>query len=421
MVSSLMLARYLPFQRALHCWLDQALQSSKMMARFSPPPYPYKPAPPSAPKSTLFRRSRLIYVVLAATFLYLLVTRHSPLSLLPHRTSDHGPSLRNKNVKWSQYAYFQYATSSAYLCNSVMLFEALHRLDSKADRILLYPNKWDTRIENLSDRDSQLLVKARDWYNVRLVPVDIPITQDKDEQNGQQGAPFTKFAAWNTGRYRRVLYLASDVTLLRNLDDLVLLPSTPIAMMREHWTLPAKKVLTPRLILLQPSDDEFDRLSTAIRPDILQPGDDDADILNRFYGDTALVLPHQAYGLLSSEFRAEDHKRYLGNPYHQWDPENALRVASLVHFIDEPFPKPWIMWPHVLLAEQHPTCQGDDCRNKDAWMSLYEDFRKRRKHLSGHQEMLLRIHNRHEQILCIHKLHVRPEALPYLRKVCIMT
>ncbi|KAL8753522.1 MAG: hypothetical protein Q9199_004993 [Rusavskia elegans] len=350
-----------------------------MMSRFSPAPYPHKSAPRAAPRPTLFRRSRLVYIALAAVFLYLLVTGHSPLSLLPHQGSKHDPSTRYKGVNWSQYAYFQYATSSAYLCNSVMIFEALHRLGSKADRILMYPEKWDTQIESQSDRDSQLLVKARDWYNVRLVPVDIPVTHDKDEQDGQQPASFTKFAAWNTQRYRRVLYLASDVTLLKTLDELFLLLSTPVAMMREHWSLPSKKVLTPRLILLEPSDDEFERLSTSVRPDIRQDGDNDADILNRFYGDTALVLPHQAYGLLSSEFRTEDHRRYIGNTYNLWDPEDALRVASLIHFIDEPFPKPWIMWPHALLAEQHPKCKAEDCRNKDAWMTLYDDFRRRRK------------------------------------------
>lgn len=73
-----------------------------------------------------------------------------------------------------------------------MIFEALHRLGSKADRILLYPEQWDTLVESQSDRDSQLLVKARDWYNVRLVPVDISIARDKDEQDGHQEAPFTQ-------------------------------------------------------------------------------------------------------------------------------------------------------------------------------------------------------------------------------------
>ena len=354
------------------------------------------------------------------------------MSILPHQTPKHAPSLRYKNVDWSRYVYFQYATSTANLCNSVMLFEALSRLGSKADRILLYPEKWDTQIESRSDRDSQLLVKARDWYNVRLVPVDIPVTHDKDEQDSKKDHSFFKFAAWNTARYERVLYIASDVTLLKHLDELFLLPSTPVAMMREHWSLPGKKALTPRLILLEPSDQEFDRLSTSTRPDIRTDGDDDDDILNRFYGNTALVLPHQKYGLISSEFRADDHKAYVGNTYDLWDPEHMLQQASLVHFIDEPFPKPWVMWPHALLAEKHPQCKGEDCRNKDIWLSLYDDFRTRRKvniysvpsrtsslidqsirisapysplrHLSGHHGTTPRKPLLHNQTLWVHTL-----------------
>ncbi|KAI4231508.1 MAG: hypothetical protein L6R40_007702 [Gallowayella cf. fulva] len=349
------------------------------MPRLSPPPYPQKPVPRPAPRSIPFRRSRYIYLTLAAVFLYLLVTGYSPLSLLPYRSPKHSPSLQYKNVDWSRYAYFQYATSSAYLCNSVMIFEALNRLGSKADRILIYPERWDTQIESQSDRDSQLLVKARDWYNVRLVPVDLPIMHDKDEQDRRQEGSFIKFAAWNTARYDRVLYLASDITILKPVDELFLLPRTPVAMMREHWSLPDKKLMTSRVILLQPSEDEFERLSTSVRADIRQNGDNDTEILNRFYGDSAMILPHQAYGLLSREFRTDDHRYYVGNTYDLWDPEKVMREASLVHFIDEPFPKPWVMWHHRLLAEKHPQCHGEDCRNKDAWMSLYDDFRKRRK------------------------------------------
>jgi alpha-N-acetylglucosamine transferase len=43
---------------------------------------------------------------------------------------------------WTQYAYIQYVTNSDYLCNSVMLFETLHRLGSKADRLMLVPSQF---------------------------------------------------------------------------------------------------------------------------------------------------------------------------------------------------------------------------------------------------------------------------------------
>ncbi|KAL8715452.1 MAG: hypothetical protein Q9220_000786 [cf. Caloplaca sp. 1 TL-2023] len=351
------------------------------MSRFSPPPYPSKDNRRAPPRDSAipFRRSRYIYLALAVVLLYLALTKLTPLFSRPSRTPQHAPSLRYKNVNWSRYAYFQYATSTAYLCNAVMIFEALDRLGSKADRLLVYPEQWDTRIESQSDRDSQLLVKARDWYNVKLVPMDIPVMHDEDQQGGKSEEAFLKFGAWGPERYERVIYLASDTTVIKHLDDLFFLPSTPVAMTREYWNLPEKKTLSPRFMVIQPSQAEFERLSTATREDMRPEGEYDTEILNRFYGDSAMVLPHQAYGLLSSEFRTEDHREYLGNTYDPWDPEKALQDASVVHFVDEPFPKPWVMWPHVLFAEKHPQCKAEDCRDKETWLSLYDDFRKRRK------------------------------------------
>ncbi|KAL8824738.1 MAG: hypothetical protein Q9170_008057 [Blastenia crenularia] len=353
------------------------------MVRFSPPPYPGKVNARTTGRSVLPRRSRLLYITLAALVGYLWLTGHTPTTLLPHRAPQHTPSLRYKNIDWSRYAYFQYATSTAYLCNAVMLFEALDRLGSKADRVLVYPDQWDTQIESPTDRDSQLLVKARDWYKVKLVPVDIPVTHDRGQEDEELKATFTKFMAWGQSRYERVLHLDSDVTVLQHLDNLFLLPRSHVAMMRAHWDLPGKKHLSSRLILLEPSEGESERLTTSVHDDLQQAGDDDEAILNRFYGDSAMVLPHQAYGLLSSEFRREDHQHYIGNSFDAWDPERALQEASLVHFLDEPFPKPWVMWPHNLYAEKHPHCKAEDCGNKDAWVSLYADFRKRRK-VSSH-------------------------------------
>lgn len=83
------------------------------------------------------------------------------------------PHIRYDLVDWSRYAYTQYATSSPYLCNSIMIFESLHRLGSRAERVLFYPYEWDLEVDDSSDRDSQLLVMARDKYNVQTVPIDI--------------------------------------------------------------------------------------------------------------------------------------------------------------------------------------------------------------------------------------------------------
>ena len=352
-----------------------------MRSKRSPPPSPLKPYKHDYHPRThpiLRYRSRLLYIALALLALYLYYT--SSIHLLPKHNPIHAPSLIYKNIDWSRYAYSQYATNSAYLCNAVMIFESLSRLGSKADRILLYPQEWDLDISDTSDRDSQLLVKARDWYHVKLIPVDIG-KPDDDAWNSS----FAKFLSWGQTQYDRVLHLDSDVTLLKNLDELFLLPSAPVAMLRAYWQLPTQHKLTSLLILLEPSEPEYQRLMTASRPDHRPKGEYDMEILNRFYSDSALVLPHRQYGLITGEFRTTDHSNYLGNYFEKWNPDLIFREASLVHFSDWPLPKPWVMWPHQLIGEIMPKCQYaengmvESCKNKEIWMGLYDDFRKRRK------------------------------------------
>jgi len=82
---------------------------------------------------------------------------------------------------WSQFAYSQYVTNPDYLCNSVMAFEALGRLGSKAARVLMYPSDWSVDLDP-ADRTSQLLLKAKTWYKATLVPVQIQRVDTGDRE-----------------------------------------------------------------------------------------------------------------------------------------------------------------------------------------------------------------------------------------------
>lgn len=80
------------------------------------------------------------------------------------------PAIPEGHIDWSQFAYTQYVTNTDYLCNSLMIFETLHRLGSKADRLLLYPS---TLPENPDDIVvDQLLGRAKTEYNVKLIPIE---------------------------------------------------------------------------------------------------------------------------------------------------------------------------------------------------------------------------------------------------------
>ncbi|CAL5869960.1 uncharacterized protein PFLUO_LOCUS4193 [Penicillium psychrofluorescens] len=302
------------------------------------------------------------------------------------------PHINYNKVDWSRFAYTQYATSSTYLCNALMVFEALHRYGSRADRVLFYPQDWDLVVSDDNDRTSQLLMLAKEKYNVRVVPVSIEGLKKPDQEAAQESwdKSISKFFAFAEVAYDRIIQLDSDVTLLQNLDELFFLPSAPVAMPRAYWLLPEWQ-LSSLLIVLEPSFTEYyalKNLALAAAHGQLKLDSTsnryDMDLLNSRYADSALVLPHRQYGLITGEFRAKDHGHYLGNDRDEWDPEKASDEAAFVHFSNDW--KPWVMWSTDELADSQPRCkffsgtpQESGCENRVAWKKLYDDFRKRRK------------------------------------------
>ena len=75
-----------------------------------------------------------------------------------------------ETIEWSQFAYVQYVTNLSYLCNSLMLFESLHRLGCKPDRLMMYPSQFSLEDDSV---ESRLLNKARDEYRVILKPIEV--------------------------------------------------------------------------------------------------------------------------------------------------------------------------------------------------------------------------------------------------------
>ena len=395
------------------------------MARRSRFVSPSRSARGSSRRSPLRRiRVPLIVLLLITTFLIYLYHGHSSASSTPS-TADLFPYLTHKSIDWSSFAYSSYATSTAYLCNSLLIFDALHRYGSKADRVLFYPDFWDTQISGASDRESQLLVMARDIYKVKLMPVDMDaggLDEDSEDEDGDGGegvgntspggglgSDVIRFLAWDQRQYDRVIHLESDITLQRHLDELFLLPRAPIAMTRAYHpshasasssssnnpsTKAYKLHLSPSLILLEPSRETYNLLTATADPNLEPPIASDSALYTSIFAATALILPHSTYNFPISELRTSDHSAFFGVlsapssspvPTPEWHVDQSLSAAALVQFSDAPFPKPWIMWPREMLAEEMPICEGDDgrrreaCANKEKWFAFYDDFRRRRK------------------------------------------
>ncbi|KAM0372215.1 hypothetical protein ACHAPK_004787 [Fusarium culmorum] len=300
------------------------------------------------------------------------------------------------DVDWSRFAYIQYVTNEDYLCNSVMIFEQLHRLGSKADRLLMYPKEMlEPGAAYSNKRGGQLLIRARDEYNVTLQPIEI---QHRDGQDGiSPTAPtypslsnfcletwadsFTKLLAFNQTQYDRVLSLDSDSMVLQHMDELFQLPPCPVAMPRAYWLYnenPPKRILSSQVMLIQPDDVEFERIVQKMNS--IGPNDYDMEIVNSLYLDSALILPHRKYDMLTAEFRNKDHTAYLGSEREEWDSSVALSEAKFVHFSDWPVPKPWINDVETRLANQPDCPEGEtSCPDRDIWNGFYTDFTENKK------------------------------------------
>ncbi|KAJ4328350.1 hypothetical protein N0V84_001221 [Fusarium piperis] len=289
-------------------------------------------------------------------------------------------------IDWSRFAYVQYVTNEVYLCNSLMIFEALQRLGSNAERLMMYPGHMLAPDAQKSDSHvGQLLIKARDEYKVTLQPIEI---QRRNGSDVTWADSFTKLLAFNQTQYDRVISLDSDGVVLQLMDELFQLPPCSVAMPRAYWFMkddPPKTMLASHVMVVQPDKVEMERILHKI--ETIENTEYDMEVINDLYLDSAMVIPHRPYGLLTAEFRMKDHSQYLGSNTEKWDAVAVMNEAKYVHFSDWPVPKPWVQDSAMRLQKQPqcPTADGKDtqetCVEREIWNKLYTEFAENRKRI----------------------------------------
>ncbi|CAL3973565.1 hypothetical protein PZA11_005771 [Diplocarpon coronariae] len=376
--------------------LPEFLHSSPYLPTFDPPADDYIPRQQHKPSIVEVLKSKparvAIFVLISlAIFLhyrteiheYHAWTRISGPSCSLAKPSYPPSSWDSPDVDWSRFAYTQYATNLDYLCNSVMIFETLHRLGSKAERLLLYPSEYSAKDAISDTPERRLLLKSRREYGVKLVPIAVQHHESASYPGPNWSDSYTKLLAFNQTQYSRLLVLDSDSTILRSMDDLFFLPPATAVMPRAWWL--DYPFLSSHIMLIQPSAFEFSRVENAIKEAHL--GVYDMEIMNKLYGRECLVMPHKPYALLTGELRSADHSMWLRGESEAWNPEKTSQEANFVHFSDDPLSKPWLA-EEKKIRFYEPDCvklpAGDvDCRARDIWLELYRDFKERRQNICG--------------------------------------
>ena len=162
------------------------------------------------------------------------------------------------------------------------------------------------------------------------------------------------------------------------MDELFLLPPSPVAMPRAYWM--DQVFLSSQLVVIEPSEQEWKRVEGMMHNE--NDSGFDMDILNSLYNNSCTIIPHRGYDLLTGEFRNKQHTRYLGSD-EPWNGRQILDEAKFVHFSDWPRPKPWLKVDDSEVEQYVPECKetetGEDCANRELWLGLYRDFSDRRE------------------------------------------
>ncbi|KAL3440134.1 nucleotide-diphospho-sugar transferase [Aspergillus insuetus] len=331
----------------------------------------------------LSARRAVIATCAVATFVLLFAANR--LLLVNATTSESAEAFRGLVPHWTteqenpRFAYVQYATDFDYLCNAMMNFVRLDRFATHFDRVLIHPEDWN---EPGTSREKTALRNIRKKYpRVKLHPVEILATSSGDPTWHKS---LTKFQAFALTNYTRVLVFDSDSMVLNNMDHLFLNTLAPVAVPRAYWLNDADssikdQMLGSHVMLIAPNQGNFHRIIDEAK----SSGAFDMEVLNTLFRDSAMILPHRRYALLTGEFRNKDHARYLSEDKDaEWNAMAEASRAYLVHFSDWPLQKPWLphseqQWQQVL-----PECPEDDvatedrprCADRLIWTGFYTDY-----------------------------------------------
>jgi lipopolysaccharide biosynthesis glycosyltransferase len=136
--------------------------------------------------------------------------------------------------KEPDYAYATLVTNPDYVMPAAVLMYSIAASGSQHARAILITDK-------VSERDARLLSVF-----AQVIRVD-PIAAPKAVDNPRYAGVFTKLRAWELVMYKKVVFVDTDVVVVRNMDDLFDLP---------EWSVPvdaSEKRYSTGMMVLQPN------------------------------------------------------------------------------------------------------------------------------------------------------------------------
>lgn len=227
-----------------------------------------------------------------------------------------------------------------YLSGVRVLHDSVKRTSS--------PYPFWVALSSVIPDDVDAVLKAEGMNVLRLpAPIEIPLTFK--ENSGHWGNTFDKIHIFGLTEFSKLVYLDSDMIVIRNLDDLFDKPhlSAVAAGQLEHpdWTR-----LNSGLMVIVPEDELPQKIVNVVDravSEVSAIGSDklgDQDIINAYYADWPdrkdLHLD-EGFNLFFSDLDA-----YINRHGYQMQLDDSnLKNVSVIHFVGPH--KPWMKWANA--------------------------------------------------------------------------
>ena len=258
------------------------------------------------------------------------------------------------------------------VCEAVMGMREVERGESMAQRIIMYPQEWDRKLEEgpeggRRETSRRLLRKAAREYRVMLQSVEsIPLAEGSGGLTTEEERyPITNLLS--LVHYNRILSLRPSGLILDS-TPLDLLFTLPMEKPLLGLSAPEDESMQPAILLFEPSKETYLDVTSSL-PEGAYP---DSEFLQRIAitpapadGESPMTLLAQTSGLdeLDAQFNATD----------------FFDTTAYIRLTDSGLPRPEYDIPRQDYVRAMPRAK----QAREAWEGVYERFRDARMEVCG--------------------------------------
>lgn len=226
------------------------------------------------------------------------------------------------------YSYVTLLSTDNFLMGVLMLYWSLRRVHTQYPLFVLCS-------DSVSVAAKAMLDKHHIAYQTLTSNISIDTNKiNTDEGYGHWNHTFDKLFVWSLTQFDKVVYLDSDMQVIRNIDYLFDCPHMS-AVRADIWNEPGLDKLNSGLIVIEPNNSEFEGLCHIVQSGVVALRNmGDQDIIRAYYSDWGAkpeLTLHPGLNVFYSEIaRGVIH-------------EEDVNPVSVIHYIG--CRKPWMISP----------------------------------------------------------------------------